>query len=108
MRVLKMNLFRAPPVGHLVQNDLGDLDSCAADPGYPVGVEFNLRGEDSGHGSLLAPVYAGAVIGVGSIIAGLDGAITNILKSFGPNTIVVLRGSGFGGFTLEEQKRKML
>jgi putative ABC transport system permease protein len=45
---------------------------------------------------------------VGSIIAGLDGAITNILKSFGPNTIVVLRGSGFGGFTQEEQKRKML
>src|ERR1700693_5588584 len=53
-------------------------------------------------------IGTGAVIGVGSIIAGLDGAITNILKSFGPNTIVVLRGSGFGGFTLEEQKRKML
>ena len=53
-------------------------------------------------------IGTGAVIGVGSIIAGLDGAITNILKGFGPNTIVVLRGSGFGGFTLEEQKRKML
>ena len=53
-------------------------------------------------------IGTGAVIGVGSIIAGLDGAITNILKSFGPNTIVVLRGSGFGGFTQEEQKRKML
>jgi putative ABC transport system permease protein len=34
-------------------------------------------------------IGTGAVIGVGSIIAGLDGAITNILKSFGPNTIVV-------------------
>jgi putative ABC transport system permease protein len=53
-------------------------------------------------------IGTGAVIGVGSIIAGLDGAITNILKSFGPNTIIVLRGSGFGGFTLEEMKRKML
>jgi putative ABC transport system permease protein len=53
-------------------------------------------------------IGTGAVIGVGSIIAGLDGAITNVLKSFGPNTIVVLRGSGFGNFNLEEQKRKML
>lgn len=53
-------------------------------------------------------IGTGAVIGVGSIIAGLDGAITNILKSFGPNTIVVLRGSAMGGWTLEEQKRKML
>ena len=39
-------------------------------------------------------IGTGAVIGVGSIIAGLDGAITNILKSFGPNTIVIMRGSG--------------
>jgi putative ABC transport system permease protein len=53
-------------------------------------------------------IGTGAVIGVGSIIAGLDGAITSILKSFGPNTIVVLRGSAMGGWTLEEQKRKML
>jgi putative ABC transport system permease protein len=53
-------------------------------------------------------IGTGAVIGVGSIIAGLDGAITNILKSFGPNTIVVLRGSAMGGWTLEEQKRKTL
>jgi len=53
-------------------------------------------------------IGTGAVIGVGSIIAGLDGAITSILKSFGPNTIIVLRGSAMGGWTLEEQKRKML
>ena len=53
-------------------------------------------------------IGTGAVIGVGSIIAGLDGAITNILKSFGPNTIVVLRGSGIVPWTLEEQKRKPL
>ncbi|HUE05238.1 MAG TPA: ABC transporter permease, partial [Bryobacteraceae bacterium] len=53
-------------------------------------------------------IGTGAVIGVGSIIAGLDGAITKILKSFGPNTIVVLRGSGFVPRTLEEMKRKPL
>jgi len=53
-------------------------------------------------------IGTGAVIGVGAIVAGLDGAITAVLKSFGPNTIVVLRGSAIGGWTLEEQKRKML
>ena len=36
-------------------------------------------------------IGTGAVIGVGSIIAGLDGAITNILRSFGPNTIIVTK-----------------
>ena len=34
-------------------------------------------------------IGTGAVIGVGSIIAGLDGAITNLLRSFGPNTVIV-------------------
>jgi ABC-type antimicrobial peptide transport system permease subunit len=29
-------------------------------------------------------IGTGAVIGVGSIIAGLDGAITNLMRSFGP------------------------
>ena len=53
-------------------------------------------------------IGTGAVIGVGSIIAGLDGAITNVLKSFGPNTIVVLRGSAMGNWTPEELKRKPL
>jgi putative ABC transport system permease protein len=53
-------------------------------------------------------IGTGAVIGVGSIVAGLDGAITNILKSFGPNTIVVTRGSGFVPRNLEEMKRKVL
>ena len=53
-------------------------------------------------------IGTGAVIGVGSIIAGLDGAITNILRSFGPNTIVVLRGSAMGNWTPEEMKRKPL
>jgi len=45
MRVLKMSLLRAPSVGHLVQDDLDDLNSRAADPSYALGVEFDLRGE---------------------------------------------------------------
>jgi putative ABC transport system permease protein len=53
-------------------------------------------------------IGTGAVIGVGSIIAGLDGAITNILRSFGPDTIIVLRGSAMGNWTPEELKRKPL
>src|ERR1700688_4666944 len=50
-------------------------------------------------------IGTGAVIGVGSILAGLDGAITNILKSFGPNTLVVFKfkiGVRTGDLTPEE------
>src|SRR6266542_3283585 len=53
-------------------------------------------------------IGTGAVIGVGSIIAGLDGAITNILRSFGPNTMIVLKGKAMGEWTPEEVKRKPL
>jgi putative ABC transport system permease protein len=53
-------------------------------------------------------IGTGAVIGVGSIIAGLDGAITNLLRSFGPNTIIVLKGSAMGDWTREERRRKPL
>src|ERR1700730_13774218 len=52
-------------------------------------------------------IGTGAVIGVGSIIAGLDGAITNLLRSFGPNTIIVLK-AGMGNQTREERRRKPL
>ena len=38
-----------------------------------------------------------AVIGVGSIIAGLDGAITNLMRSFGPNTVIVTKTPAMGG-----------
>ena len=51
-------------------------------------------------------IGTGAVIGVGSIIAGLDTAITNLINSFGPNTIIVLRGSAMGNWTPEELRRK--
>jgi len=53
-------------------------------------------------------IGTGAVIGVGSIIAGLDGAITNILRSFGPDTMIVLKGRAMGHWTPEERRRKPL
>jgi putative ABC transport system permease protein len=53
-------------------------------------------------------IGTGAVIGVGSIIAGLDTAITNILKSFGPETMIVLKGRAMGHWTPEEVRRKPL
>src|SRR5664280_604676 len=49
-----------------------------------------------------------AVIGVGSIIAGLDGAITNLMRSFGPNSIIVTKTPAMGEATREERKRKPL
>ena len=52
-----------------------------------------------------------AVIGVGSIIAGLDGAITNIIRSFGAETLIVVKFNSlmnFGPRTPEEWKRKPL
>ena len=53
-------------------------------------------------------IGTGAVIGVGSIIAGLDGAITNILRSFGPNTIIALKGPVMADWTPEILRRKPL
>jgi putative ABC transport system permease protein len=52
-------------------------------------------------------IGTGAVIGVGSIIAGLDGAITNMLRSFGPTTIIVSKLS-MGGGSRAERARKPL
>jgi putative ABC transport system permease protein len=55
-------------------------------------------------------IGTGTVIGVGSIIAGLDGSITGIIRSFGANTIIVLKISGGFAFNRdpEEWKRKPL
>src|SRR5437763_16869003 len=53
-------------------------------------------------------IGTGAVIGVGSIIAGLDGAITNILRSFGPNTIIVTKTAAMANAPREERRRKPL
>jgi putative ABC transport system permease protein len=53
-------------------------------------------------------IGTGAVIGVGSIIAGLDSAITTLMRSMGPDTIIVLKGRMMGGWTREEMRRKPL
>jgi putative ABC transport system permease protein len=52
-------------------------------------------------------IGTGTIIGVGSIIAGLDGAITNVLRSFGTNTAIVFKFPiGFNSVSAEEVKRK--
>jgi putative ABC transport system permease protein len=48
------------------------------------------------------------IIGVGSIIAGLDGAITNVLRSFGTNTAIVFRFPLLGAPSFDERKRKQV
>jgi putative ABC transport system permease protein len=53
-------------------------------------------------------IGTGAVIGVGSIIAGLDGAITGLIRSFGPDTIIVSKTTAMGNATREERARKPL
>src|ERR1700754_1520425 len=53
-------------------------------------------------------IGTGAVIGVGSIIAGLDGAITGLLRSFGPNTVIVTKTTAMGNATRAERSRKPL
>lgn len=56
-------------------------------------------------------IGTGTIIGVGSILAGLDGAITELIRSFGPNTLIVFKFRGgfrLGNLTPEEWKRKPL
>jgi len=56
-------------------------------------------------------IGTGTIIGVGSILAGLDGAVTEIIKGFGANTMIVLKFPGgfrFRDLTPEERKRKPL
>ena len=56
-------------------------------------------------------IGTGTIIGVGSVITGLDGAITNILRSFGTNTLIVFKfniGFRTGHLTAEERTRKPL
>ncbi|MCP5110419.1 MAG: FtsX-like permease family protein, partial [bacterium] len=50
------------------------------------------------------------IIGVGSIITGMDGAITEIFRSFGPNTLIVFKFKVGVRFhhTAEERQRKPL
>ncbi len=54
-------------------------------------------------------IGTGTIIGVGSIIAGLDGAITAVLRSFGTNTAIVFKFPiGFNNVNAEELRRKSL
>jgi putative ABC transport system permease protein len=56
-------------------------------------------------------IGTGTIIGVGSIIAGLDHAISEILRQFGPNTMIVFKFQGgfrVGRLSPEEWKRKPL
>jgi putative ABC transport system permease protein len=56
-------------------------------------------------------IGTGTIIGVGSILAGLDGAITEAIKSFGANTLIVFKfAAAFRTrhLTPEEWKRKPL
>ncbi|MBM3728239.1 MAG: FtsX-like permease family protein [Acidobacteria bacterium] len=54
-------------------------------------------------------IGTGTIIGVGSILAGLDGAITGVLRSFGTNTLLVFKfqvGIRFGDLSPDERLRK--
>src|ERR1700688_958054 len=56
-------------------------------------------------------IGTGTIIGVGSILAGFDSAVTSVIRSFGTGTAIVFKvrlGPGFGGRTAEERQRKPL
>src|ERR1700761_1181950 len=55
-------------------------------------------------------IGTGTIIGVGAILTGFDGAVTNVLRSFGPNAIIVSRTPSFqtGDLTPEQRARKQL
>ena len=55
-------------------------------------------------------IGTGTIIGVGSILTGFDGAVTNVLRSFGPNAIIVSRTPAFqtGDLDAEQRARKQL
>src|SRR5262249_37703159 len=54
-------------------------------------------------------IGTGTIIAVGSILAGLDGAVTGVIRSMGTNTAVVFKirmGPNMGGGTPEARNRK--
>jgi len=56
-------------------------------------------------------IGTGTIIAVGSILAGLDGAVTGVIRSMGTNTAVVFKmrmGPTSSGRTAEERNRKPL
>src|ERR1035438_8731935 len=53
----------------------------------------------------------GSIIGVGAILNGFDGAMTAVLRSFGPNSIIVFKfpvGFRVNNLSPEERTRKNL
>jgi putative ABC transport system permease protein len=55
-------------------------------------------------------IGTGTIIGVGAILTGFDGAVTGVLKSFGPNSIIIQREPAFqtADLTPEQRARKNL
>ncbi|MGD1093657.1 MAG: ABC transporter permease [Bryobacteraceae bacterium] len=56
-------------------------------------------------------IGTGTIIAVGSILTGLDGAVTGVIRSLGTNTAIVFKmrlGPSFSGRTAEERNRKPL
>ncbi len=56
-------------------------------------------------------IGTGTIIGVGSIITGMDGAFSNAMRTFGTETMVIFKfqvGPRFGNRTPEERMRKPL
>src|SRR5438270_2715865 len=55
-------------------------------------------------------IGTGTIIGVGAILTGFDGAVTNVIRSLGPNAIIVSRtpASQTSDLTPEERARKFL
>src|SRR5580698_8983974 len=52
-------------------------------------------------------IGTGTIIGVGSILTGLDGAVTGAIRSLGTHTAVVMRvGPSFGGGRTPEQRMR--
>lgn len=53
-------------------------------------------------------IGTGTIIGVGSILTGFDGAVTNVFRSFGPNSVIVSREPAFqtSDLTPEQRARK--
>lgn len=54
-------------------------------------------------------IGTGAIIGVGSILTGFDSAVSDAIKGFGTDTIIITRweaGVHFGNSSSEEEKRK--
>src|SRR4029078_6098972 len=50
-------------------------------------------------------IGTGTIIGVGSILTGLDGAVTGALRSLGTTTAIVMKiGPSFGGGRTPEQR----